>query len=373
MEKNINSGFNKQTIKIWICSLVFIVAFLLCLTALSYMIRPAGDTKTRFMGFYAEPKDTLDVVLIGSSPTYSSVVMPQLYGEYGIRSYPLASNVQRPKAGVYLVKEAEKTQDPDLYMFEMRMYTGTEESLTINMGYTREVTDNMKYSLNRIAAINGLVTKDANSDDKARYTYYFDIFKYHTNWISLINPSQLRSYDYTVPDPFKGYKITDKVGPAERPVITEDIAAADMDPDQEQALTDLMDFMDELGKPALFYVAPYAVSEEEAGVFATVRSIVESRGFSFLDMNMYYDEIGIDFSRDYSDYGIHTNAAGARKCTEFIGRYLEDNYDLPDHRGDGTSDPSWDEAYSNWKNEYAAALETIDRRIREKDFFVMEE
>ncbi len=45
------------------------------------------------------------------------------------------------------------------------------------MAYARGVTDNLKYSLNRVYTINRLVT--AKED---RYTYYFDIFKYHSNW-----------------------------------------------------------------------------------------------------------------------------------------------------------------------------------------------
>ena len=94
---NTRSKQNKTSALVSIA--VFAILFILVLTALTYMIRPGGDTKNRFMGFYAEPKNSLDIVMIGSSPTYSSIVMPELYGEYGIKAYPLASNVQRPAAG----------------------------------------------------------------------------------------------------------------------------------------------------------------------------------------------------------------------------------------------------------------------------------
>ncbi len=350
----------------------FVILFILVLTALTYMIRPGGDTKNRFMGFYAEPDNSLDIIMIGSSPTYSSCVMPELYGEYGIKAYPLASNVQRPAAGKYLVKEAEKTQSPALYMFEMRMYTGDEESLTMNMGYTREVTDNMKYSFNRIAAINALVHPKVNSEDSKRYTYYFDIFKYHENWISLINLSQIKSFDYTVPDPYKGYKITDKVGPIDRPGVPENVSAGALDPYQEKALNELLDELDSIGVQALFYLSPFELKEGDAEKFEYIKETVEARGYDYLDMNSYYDEIGIDFARDFSDYGIHTNAIGAKKCTEFIGDHLRANYDLPDHRLDEEKDASWDMAYENWKKEYDQAVITIDERIQNEDYFVLE-
>ena len=355
-------------------ALIFVIAFVLVLTSLTYMVRLGSDTKSRFMGFYSEPKNSLDIIMIGSSPTYSFISMPQLYGEYGIKAYPLASNVQRPIAGQFLVKEAEKTQSPVLYMFELRMYVGHEEGLAGNMAYTREVTDNMKYSINRIRTINAMVTPHITTVDTDRYTYYFDIFKYHSNWDSLGNMDQIRSWRFTRPDPYKGYKITDKVGPSERPAVPDEVEPAELDPYKEQELYDLLKAVKETGADALFYVTPYKLEDGDEAKYAHIRDVVEAAGYDYLDMNRYIDEIGIDFSRDYSDYGIHTNAVGAQKCTVFIGEYLRSRYDLPDHRTDAerASDPSWDVAYERWSAEYQAAIPVIDRRIEESDFFTYE-
>ena len=55
--------------------------------------------------------------------------------------------MQRPKAAVHLVEEAEKNAGSGALHFELRMYLGPDERLTQNMAYTRGVTDNMKYSL----------------------------------------------------------------------------------------------------------------------------------------------------------------------------------------------------------------------------------
>ena len=365
---------DKNFIRPLTAALAFVMIFVLTITTLTYILRPNIDTKSRFMGFYAEPKDSLDIVIIGSSPSYSFISTPQLYGEYGIKAYPLGSNVQRPIAGRFLVREAEKTQSPKLYMFEMRMYTGIEEGLGSNMAYTREVTDNMKYSFNRIAAINAMVTTHMTDIDTEKYTYYFDIFKYHSNWDSLIRPAQWRGWRFTVPDPYKGYKITDKVGPAEAPAVPADPVPGGLDKYQEQALADLLVELKDVDAQVLFYVTPYVLEDGTAEKLAHIRDVVEAAGYDYLDMNLYYDEIGLDFSSDFSDYGIHTNAVGAQKCTVFIGNYLREHYDLPDHRTDEdkASDPSWNEAYEKWHAEYEAALPVIDRRIEEGDFFQYE-
>lgn len=376
-----------------ISAAVFAVIFLIVLVPLSYILRPAGDTKTRFMGFYAEPENSLDIVMIGSSPTYSCCVTPELYGEYGIKAYPLASNVQRPVAGMYLVKEAEKTQSPALYMFEMRMYVGLEIGLTNNMAYTREVTDNIKYSPDRVALINASLTDHLNplAEDTSKYTYYFDIFKYHSNWPALADPDQWRGWDLTYPDPHKGYKITGQVGPVDTPYAPADAVPMELESYQEQALTDLLAYLDEIDAHALFYVSPYEQKEDDAEKYAHIREVVEAAGYDYLDMNQYYDEMGLDFSRDFSDYGVHTNAVGAQKCTVFLGEYLRSHYDLPDHRAGGRTgsgsgsaeaamaadsvtgdDRTWDEAYALWLAEYPAAVEEIDHRIETGDFFVFE-
>lgn len=364
-----------------IIACAFVLTVILGLTTLTYMIRTNGDTKTRFMGFYAEQKNSLDVVMIGSSPTYSSCIPAMLYGEYGIKAYPLASNVQRPIAGMYLTKEALKTQSPKMFLYEMRMYVGIDEGLTSHMAYTRDVVDNMKYSYNRIDTINAMIkTGYAQYNADPAYTYYFDIFKYHSNWKTLIMPEQLGAWRYTRLDPNKGYTITDKVGPAEKPVIDETIEPAELDKFQERALQGLLDYLKENNIQALFYVSPYTLAEGDDARFAQIKNEVTEAGFDYLDMNQYYDEIGIDFARDFSDYGIHTNAVGAKKCTEFLGEYLRTNYELPDHRihtgntvkkADKKS-TSWLQAYENWKQEYDEAEAVIEERIKNEDWAVLD-
>lgn len=350
-------------------SIVFVGLFIVMLTSLTYMLRTNGDVKDRFTGFYAEPKNSLDVIMIGSSPTYSSCSSPMLYGEYGIKAYPLASNVQRPSAGVYLVKEAEKTQSPKLYMFEMRMYASVEEGLHANMAYSRGATDNLKYSLNRIALINELVP-EANE----RYTYYFDIFKYHSNWKTLRLWDQIMCYRYVKPDPDKGTVLTDKVGPAIQPVIDSSVVPIKIDAPQEEALYELIKYIKDNNLNALFYLSPYQMNEEEMGKFAYIEQIVESEGFTFLDMNDYYDEIGIDFETDFSDYGVHTNAAGEAKCTKFIGDYLKANYDIADHREESSKEnASWEDSYDKWSAEYESDIQTIAERVANEDWAVLSE
>ena len=52
----------------------------------------------------------------------------------------------------------------------------------------------------------------------------------------------------------------------------------------------------------------------------------------------------MDYSIDCNDSNSHLNAAGARKLTSWLGKYILDNYDIPDRRGDA--------AYAYWDSDY---------------------
>lgn len=359
----------KDRLKIAVQAALFIAIFLALLLPVSYMVRTNGDVKDRFAGFYAEKRDTLDIVMIGSSPVFPYYAAPKLWGEAGIAMYPLSSNVQRPLAMRYLVEEAEKTQSPELYIFEMRMYTIDDQGLRDNMAYTRGVTDNMKYSLHRIKTIQAMVPEE---DEEGRLSYYLDIMKYHTNWKMLALPSEWANMFYHHASPSKGYTIKDEVGPQPMPDCGGAEGTRAISPEQEEYLKELLLFLEKGNKDALFLVSPYGESLEEQQMFNYMEEIVTSYGYPFLNMNNYYEEIGIIFEEDFADYGSHTNAVGAEKCTEFLKQYLIEHYEFQDKRGDDRY-ASWDKAYVSWQENMETARETIRERIVNEDYAVIEE
>ncbi|MCH5274578.1 MAG: SGNH/GDSL hydrolase family protein [Lachnospiraceae bacterium] len=347
-------------------AMVFILLFLVMLRSLTYMLRTNGPIKDIFVGFYAEPEDTIDVVMIGSSPVYPCYAAPQLWGEHGIAAYPLSSNVQRPKAAVYLVKEALKTQSPSLFIFELRQFTAADSyMMTYYMEFSRGVTDNLKYSVNRIDMIRALVPEED------RYSYYFDIFKYHSNWRSLILSDQRTAFIYERLHPLKGLLIHEEVVPGEKKDysdITEELA---IPPEQEEVLCELMTYLKENELQALFIVSPMVLTKELTMQFNYMERIITENGGTFLDLNDYYEEIGLDFARDFYDGGSHTNASGSEKCTAFLGAYLEENYHFTDKRGDEAY-AEWDVAYAYWLECQAAALETIEEKVANGNYDVGE-
>lgn len=354
----------KQKIKTAIQVIAFIGIFLILLVAVSYMVRTNGEVKDRFSGFYAEKNNTLDIVMIGSSPVFPYYASPKLWGETGIAMYPLASNMQRPAAMKYLVEEAEKSQSPELYIFEMRMYTIADENLRSNMAYTRGVTDNMTYSLHRLQTVKALVPEE---EVESMLPYYMDIMKYHTNWRMLALPSEWGNMFYHKKSPYKGYTFRDEVGPQPMPDCVDAEGVQPVPEEQEAYLRELLTMLNDMEQDALFIVSPYGVSAEEQQMFHYIEEIVEAYGYPFLNMNEHYEDIGIVFEEDYADYGSHTNAVGAEKCTDFLEQYLLEHYTFTDKRGNSAY-ASWDQAYEDWQTEMEKARETIHERILKEDY-----
>ena len=90
-------------------------------------------------------------------------------------------------------------------------------------------------------------------------------------------------------------------------------------------------------------------------------------GYRFLNMNNHYEEIGIVFEEDFADYGSHTNAVGAEKCTDFLREYLLEHYTFTDKRGEDAYQ-SWEESYDRWKTEMETARVTIADRIARGEY-----
>lgn len=352
---------------------IFIVLVLFLLVHLTYIIRTNGAVKDRFVGFYAEKNNTVDAVFIGSSPVPMAIETPRIYGDMGITMYPISSNMQRPVATKYLVEEVLKSQKPELFIFEMRMWGAEDENLLGNMAHTREVTDNMKYSINRIKTINAMV------DDKdERLTYYFDIFKYHSNWKTLFLWSQFRTLFYAYPEDLKGYLAETDVGPADEPALVPESEKKSIPPEQEEYLLDLLDYLEEKEINALFVITPYSATSEEQQEYNYMADIIRQRGYEFLDMNRHLDEIELDFSTDIRDYGTHTNVLGAEKITDYLEKYLKETYIdtrkalTTDHRGDKNY-RSWDRAYELYLSQIEEKRETVLSNVADHIYYELEE
>ena len=74
-----------------------------------------------------------------------------------------------------------------------------------------------------------------------------------------------------------------------------------------------------------------------------------NKNISYLDLNMYVEELKIDWKNDSRDGGDHLNYYGAVKVTDYMGDYLYNLNILPNHKGEAKYS-SWENAYELYEN-----------------------
>lgn len=64
-------------------------------------------------------------------------------------------------------------------------------------------------------------------------------------------------------------------------------------------------------------------------------------GLLYINFLELIDEVGIDFSKDTYDAGLHLNVTGAEKMSIYFGKILRDTYRLKDRRDDPELSRLW--------------------------------
>lgn len=330
-------------------SILFFAIFIWLLTGLTYVLRTGGDTKDRMAGFYAEDKNTIDVLMFGASTVGTSFCAPYMWGKYGFTSYPLSGNSQRTNAIRYLIDEGLKYQSPELVVIEMRTFFGDDEEMAVDEGHIRETTDNMRYSFNRIRAINNVAD---HFDDKI--PFYFEIAKYHSNYGMLTVPEEWKKFTFKTKDRYKGFTVRDEIKSywqnGKHINYADSVTRLPLSTKQEKVLTELLEYLKANEMEALFVVSPRDYDEQYSATMNYAGDIVKSYGYNYLDMNLFYEQMQFDFASDMND-GAHTNVWGALKCSDLLGQYITDNYNLSkNHSADVAEE--WDGVYEKFIGEF---------------------
>lgn len=144
--------------------------------------------------------------------------------------------------------------------------------------------------------------------------------------------SELSQSDFENELPFNcGYQGSTGVSPSEAPAVTENRTS--LSARSEKSLRKIIALCKEKNIALLLFSAPYPGSEEQLSRENTVSDIAKQNDVPFLNFNLFWQETGIDFSKDIRD-GIHLNNSGAEKITKYLEEYILQHYSLEDHRGD---------------------------------------
>ena len=358
---------SKILINIFCTLIIFIMLF--SFIPITYLIRPQNVNRQNLAGFYAEPDNSLDMVYIGGSAAFVFWEPLRGFNNFGFTSYNFAHNSIIPLSLQFCVEEVLKTQSPEVLLIDLRPFqygdfTGGVDLDTFHEVYIRNCTDNMKYSSTR----NKLI--EVSTRTRKSFSYYFDFFKYKSlipQNIGLMVTKNI-NYDYIDNEALHPYKTflfdynTVELTFTDLKSVTE---KKELSPKLTQCLIDLLEYCKSRNQKTLFIVHSYIQEEEHKMKYNFIEEIIESYGFDYLNTNDYYQEIGLDYSKDFYDKD-HVNVFGAEKYTDFLGAYLKEHYTLPDKRNDPVFS-DWHTLYTEFQRVSNEVKGVINQKIEERN------
>ncbi|MDO4493868.1 MAG: hypothetical protein Q4C53_08300 [Clostridia bacterium] len=335
------------------CVLLFLAMTVLFCISATYTLRPNHEnTRVRMENFYAAPKDSLDVVIVGSSAAYAFFSPLRLYGQTGLTSAVYATpNLSVPAIRI-CIEECRKTQPDATYVIELRAVLSDDEARGNTETDFRRLTDMMPLSHLREEAIRSYVPEED------RMQVRFDLMKYHGRWKEATLSDLRLTWGKT--DPMRGWIFDTGVFP-----LTEytDCSAVNArispDPQSETELRELLAWCKVTGVDARFVVTPFACARSQAKIYNSVADIVKEYGFPWLNLLRESKHIGLDPLTDFSDTR-HVNQMGAVKCTDRLAAWLKDDAAAKEHRDKA----AWDKDLAAYEEREAAALAALSETTR---------
>ena len=326
-----------------------------------YLCIPLSTDLTRVIQFSKEPVNSIDVLLIGSSQTYSGFSSAYAYGKFGFTSYPLAISGSSCTAWKPAVRTALRTQKPKLIVVD-----------TFGGGYDPETVRSRKYPLYMLNNYTPLSMErmeaayemSIRSDESDTLSYAFPFIRYHTKIPSnLLRIRERMAIDSYGPSPLKGVETITKVKklkPLDEKCFSSDLIP--LDKNTEEIIIDFIDFCSDKGIPVLFVKYPSSMLTVKAfdadKRMNSVLKLAESKGCAALDLEKKFFEIGLNEATDYYNPG-HPNVRGQKKVTAYLGNYIQNEMGIGPSELDASLSEDWGKAAAYYETLYNIAEEMI--------------
>lgn len=309
----------------------------------------AGGYYTQVETFYGLEENVVDVLFLGSSHCYCSVINSKLWDDYGIAAYSLSISGQDMVASYYWLKEALKTQKPKVVCLEMyyvmcRGYA-VEGNLYRNILPYHISADYLELVRNMIDEGSGSPQIEhgiVSEEDRSSFLAKWPII--HTRY------KELQRQDFTGPDTlYIGYNYPTG-GVANQPVAwTREgtdlyMGNGAVEIEDEKWLRKIIELTKKNDVELCLFLAPMSLTTQEQMQMDYVEELAEEEGIPFLNFVDLRDKIKFDSQQDFEDWG-HVNYRGAVKVTAALGRFISQNYAIEDHTGD--------ERYELWERDSA--------------------
>ncbi len=286
----------KKVITVICCILVTAALYIyICLVVSPKSINDSGGSSYyRGMGFLAEPKNSIDIMVFGNSDVYAGFIPAKLYDQYGFTSYASGTALQTIGQINQLLKQTLRTQKPKLVILEVDcLYEKTYKPIDNTNILLAPFTFHVRWKELKFRDFYTIPDRTRKYDIAKGYVYSNNIYKFE-------NENYMGSKD-------------------SRPL-----------PIPRRNLRHLKHFIQICRKnniEIVFLELPSASSWNYAK-HNFIKNFSIRNNIPFIDLNEKDSSYRIDFSKDFRDNGNHMNVNGAERSTLYIGDYLRKKYSL---------------------------------------------
>lgn len=296
---------------------VFLLLLVVVFLQVASMVQ-RKESKVEYREFY-QNKQKIDVLFMGSSHVLYSLLPMELWHEYGICTYNMGEAQSTIPEVYWTLKNALDYQTPKVVV---DLYNIEQDEKVIESKYLHNYTDTLPLSKNKIQMITDLMKEGERAE------FLWDFSLYHNRW------SELEGRDFSVEKSVE--KGADTTVMEIYPTIAPDSTVEKTEHSELNTIgTQYMDKIAELCRQndiqlILLYM-PYGQADATVLHNANYGYVLADKyGVPYL--NLMYESDLIDYRIDCSDANSHLNPAGSKKVTSFLGRYIVENYEIPNHR-----------------------------------------
>jgi len=329
-----------KTLKNTLSVIAVILVFALVLSFLTLLLQPKymedlveGSMLSQYYDEYDEAGGH-DVIFIGDCEVYANFSPMEMYRQAGITAYVRGSSQQLMWQSYYVLAETFRYETPKVVVLNVNAMRHGEP---VSEAFNRLTIDKMKWSKEKVGIIRASMMEEEDF-----WSYVFPILRYHSRFDELT--SEDFRYLFTRKDnTWNGHLVNQEVNPVEtlpakRPL--RDYQFADV---CYEYLDKMRLLCEENGTELILIKAPSVYPYWYDEYDAQMEDYAAQHGLTFYNFLDYVDEIGIDYTTDTYDAGLHLNLAGATKLSRFFADMLAENHGLEDHRNDPVVAAVYDE------------------------------
>ncbi len=309
----------KKVKKIILEIIAFILALAVLLGVTSYLgyryMPDRLDYGATWNMYLKEKKNSIDLMFVGSSMAYCDVIPARIYENTGHTTYVLSAPYMMPDTMYYYIKEALKTQSPEVIMLEATSFffsINEADYYKVNVGY-------MPYSLNRLEA-----TLFATPDSE-KLGLLFPLFNYHERWEQYTLREHISPRPDATTDMLAGYTYLG-ISQVQQKRYEREFLYTESEYERNiEYMQKIIELCNDRGITLEFFIVPACeyVSRDLTDGLRSVAGEVKITNF-----NDHFDELDLDTETDFYDKR-HVNFVGAIKFSDYLSEYIEESFDLP--------------------------------------------